>query len=127
MSRQGFSVFWVNEGTSPTIMGRFLIHDGSSAAQADITSCSYAVYDVDDPSEAVVSGDLVIADVFYDTLQTDARWTTDSTGYNFAWSAPVTAFPYGGKRYQVQFTTTPAVGAVIKDAVLIPTRQFFGE
>ena len=127
MSNRCFDVFWVNEGTAPTIMGNFLIHDGSSAQKADITSIAYAVYDVDDPTSAIIEDDLVVADVFYDSLQTDSRWTIDSTGYNFAWAAPATICPDGGKRYRVQFTTTPAVGAVIKDAVILPTRPFSGE
>lgn len=127
MSGRAFSVFWVNEGTSPTIMGNFLIHDGTSAQKADITSISYKVYDVDDATAVVIEGDLAKADVFFDTLQTDARWTIDSTGFNFAWPAPATICPDSGKRYRVQFTTTPAVGTVIKDAVILPTRPFSGE
>ena len=128
MSQRCFSVFWVNEGTSPTVMGRFLIHDGSVAQQADITSVGYKVYDVDDPSSVIIEDAAVdVSAVFYDTLQTDSRWTLDSTGFNFAWAAPVTACPDGGKTYIAQFTTQPDVGAVIKDAVELKTRNFVGE
>ena len=129
MSRRCFEVFWVNEGSSPTIMGNFLIHDGSSAVQSDITSISYSVWDVDDPSVVILTDDpaLNVGEVFYDTLQTDSRWTVDSTGFNFAWATPITICPDGGKTYIVQFTTTPAVGAVIKDAVELKTRNFVGE
>lgn len=123
-----FSVFWVNEGTGPTVMGRFLIHDGSVAQQADITSIGYKVYDVDDPTTVIIEDAAVdVSTVFYDSLQTDSRWTADSTGFNFAWAAPVTACPDGGKTYIAQFTTTPATGAVIKDAVELKTRNFAGE
>jgi len=109
-------------------MGRFLIHDGSVAQQADITSVGYKVYDVDDPSSVIIEdADVTVSTVFYDSLQTDSRWTLDSTGFNFAWAAPVTACPDGDKTYIVQFTTQPDVGAVIKDAVELKTRNFAGE
>lgn len=33
--------------------------------------------------EHIVSDTLVVADCFFDTLQTDAKWTKDEIGYNF--------------------------------------------
>ena len=70
----------------------------------------------------------VVNDVMFDSLQTsDDRWTVDSTGFNFAWAAPATIVPDGGKTYHVQLTITPASGGVIKELFKLVTRHVYGE
>ena len=73
------------EGQSPNLMARVTGSDAVAITQAAIASIAYAVYDLADTSAAVDSGTLTVADVVFDSLQTDARWTEDSTGYNFRW------------------------------------------
>ena len=121
------SVRWnVPERSGCTIMGYIQGHDGAAITKSDVSSIAYTVIDVRRPSVTVESGALTVGTVVYDTLQTDARWTKDSTGYNFAWAAPVTIVPEGGKTYQVEIEFTPASGAVYRYMVLLETCEFYG-
>ncbi len=82
----------------------------ANVQQADITSVFRSVYD----GETIVGSDteLTVATVVFDTLQTDARWTFDSTGYNFKDDVAATVFPVGDKVYRVEYKFTPASGEV---------------
>jgi hypothetical protein len=79
--------------------------------QSDIDGVTYWVYEKytsgyiatsDNASQA-----LTVADVVYNTLQTDNRWTVDSTGYNFRHTLTSTAFPTGGRAYRAQYLFNP--------------------
>jgi hypothetical protein len=104
-------------GTS-TNMARVVGADGTNVAQADITSGVYSIYLLDDQdadSRTAVTGHaavaLVVADVIFDTLQDDALWTIDSTGYNFRHTPIISsneAFAVAGRNYLVEYTLTPA-------------------
>ena len=59
---------------------------------------------------------LTVADVVFNTLQNDALWTVDATGYNFRHVLDVTvnqAFTIAGRRFLVEFELTPGSGQVI--------------
>jgi hypothetical protein len=60
---------------------------------------------------------LTIANVIFDTLQTDDLWNErDSTGYNFRHQIDISsnaAFTLAGRRYLVEYTLTPGSGQVI--------------
>ena len=116
----------VNERSGCTVMGYIQGYDAAAIVQDDITSIAYHVVDVRIPNTTVGSGPLDKTVVVFNTLQTDARWTIDSTGYNFAWEAPVTIVPNGGRTYQVELEFTPASGAVYRDKVLLETCQYYG-
>ena len=64
-------------------------------------------------------------DVIFDTLQTDDRWTADSTGFNFAVTVPASAFP-GPDQYFVLFTITTTAGAVIQIPYEVPAISLRG-
>ncbi len=102
----------VNEGSGALFLARVSIWDGSNAQQADVTSIAYALYDLDSttPETAVGSGALTVSAVVFDTLQTDAVWTKDSTGYNFKHAIPAADLANGGHRYRVVYTWVPASG-----------------
>ena len=133
MSYSGIRTFHINEGTSPTILLRIWGHDGAGITQAGTSSIDWACYEVDEDAEAdetgtaIASGTLDVSSTVFDTYQTDARWTEDTTGYNFLFAAPATIAPTGNTLYQVQFTFTPTTGGVIKSAIRLKTRPFWGE
>jgi hypothetical protein len=72
----------VNQGSTFAIMYRVMV-DGDEMVQADVDTIEYAIYN-DDTREAVLAlTSLTVANVVFNTLQTDERWTVDTEGYNF--------------------------------------------
>lgn len=104
--------FLVMEDGGAQTMARVLANDATNAQQADISSITYKVFDIDNSNTETATGTLTVSDVIFDTLQTDARWSVDTTGYNFRHEVPATAFPTGGNRYQIEYKCTPASGQV---------------
>ena len=103
----------VNEDSGASFMARIYGNDGAVIVQASISSIAYKVFNFKTSKTAPVSeGALTVSSVVFDTLQTDARWTEDSTGYNFRWDAPATIFTTGGDVYLIEIKFTPASGAV---------------
>lgn len=88
-------------------------------ANVDTVACKVQRWERDGGDKTVTyempdSPDLIDpADVMFDTLQTDERWTQDSTGYNFLCTIPASAFP-GDDPYFILFTITTTAGAVIQ-------------
>ncbi|MAT39201.1 MAG: hypothetical protein CL946_06325 [Ectothiorhodospiraceae bacterium] len=95
-------------------MGRVSDQDGDYIQQADISTITYTVYDIDDTTEAIVDEtSLTVADVIFDALQvSDTRWNNsgDSTGYNFAAVLPGSAIPDDDVTYQIEVEFTPSSG-----------------
>jgi hypothetical protein len=99
-------------------MARVVGADGSNVTQSDITDGVYSIYllnDQDADSRTAVTGHVAVAiasaDVIFDTLQTDALWTKDSTGYNFRHEPIISvneAFAVAGRNYLVEYTLAPA-------------------
>jgi len=112
----------IYEDSGAYLMARVLGGDGSAVQQSDISSIAYSVYDMDDTSSPG-TGSLTVANVVYDTLQTDSRWTTDTTGYNFGWSAPASLFATGDRVYKVEVLFTPASGEVFHVQWDVTTRS----
>jgi hypothetical protein len=103
-----------------TLMDRVYGNAGTALTQATTTSIVLAVYQCnteDDAENAVgtvlsgVGGSLTVSAVVYDSLQTAAPWTKDTTGYNFRYNAAATHLPVGGKWYRFEFLVTPTSGA----------------
>ncbi len=113
------TTIWEDSGAY--LMSRILGSDGAAIQQADVSSIAYSVYDMDDTSSPS-TGSLTVANVVYDTLQTDARWTKDSTGYNFGWAAGASLFAGGDKVYTVEVAFTPASGEVYHVVFQVRTR-----
>jgi hypothetical protein len=82
-------------------MARIVGLDGEYVAQADISTITYEVWESVDSggTQIITSQSLTVSTVIYDTLQTDARWAVDDTGYNFRFDAPAASFPAGNKTY----------------------------
>lgn len=104
----------VHEDGGATVMARLYAWSGSALSQSATTSITAKVFDLysDTPTTAVVSTTLTVSAVIFDALQTDARWTLDTTGFNFLHAIPATYFPTGGHLYQVEYKITPATGEV---------------
>jgi hypothetical protein len=104
--------FTAREDTGPALMGRVYGNDASAITQASLTSIALYVYnkaEIGTPIASNVSVDKAVA--VFDTLQTDARWTKDSTGYNFRYDCPAAYLPSPG-RYIYEFVFTPTSGAM---------------
>mgnify|MGYP000105578392 CR=1 FL=1 len=100
------------EDTGHSLMARIIGDDAANIQQSDISSIAYSVFDLSDTATVVTSGSLTVSNVIFDTLQTDARWDADSTGYNFRWDIPASLFPTGGKDYRIEIAFTPTGGEV---------------
>jgi len=105
---------------SITLLARVVGVDGQNLALADVSSAQYTVYLLDDDDadgRTAVTGHtnvaLTPADVIFDSLQTDALWTADTTGYNFRHVLDISqnqAFAIAGRRYLVEVELTPPTG-----------------
>ncbi len=113
----------VEKGGTVTCLARIVGDAATVISQATISTATYSVFllDDDDPdSRTVVSGhdgaSLTVSAIIFNTLQTDARWTVDSTGYNFRHTIDVSsnnAFAVAGRNYLVEYLLMPASGQVI--------------
>ena len=97
------------EDSGVSLMARIQGEDAANITEADVSAVSRDVY----ARETLIgeSTALVVAGVVFDTLQTDARWTFDSTGYNFKDDIDETVFPNGDTVYRVEYLFTPTTGA----------------
>lgn len=108
---------------SVTLLARVVGADGQPIVQTDIASAKYSLYLLDDQDpdgRTAVAGhtgvSLTVAEVIFNSLQTDALWTVDEAGYNFRHVLDVSAnqaFSLAGRRFLVEFELTPGSGQVI--------------
>lgn len=96
------------QGAPTPLLARIRSVNGSYLTQASLSSITYAVFNLtgNTPSTVLSSGTLTISSVVFDSLQTDARWTTDSVGYNFRVTIPGSAFALAATLYRVEVTFT---------------------
>lgn len=108
---------------SATFLARVLKADGTLVRQTDLTEVKYSIYVLDDEDpdqQTAIAGHtqvtIAIADVIYDTLQTEPIWTRDAIGYNFKHVVDVSsqqAFSVAGRAYRVRYELTPVTGQII--------------
>lgn len=93
-------------GGVAVLLSRVVGLDGTPITQASLSSITLDVWPDGHPDVFTIdSEDIPVADVVFDTLQTnDPRWTGDDEGYNFAHQIAADAFPDPGKRYIVRYT-----------------------
>lgn len=107
------AVVWEDSGAA--MMARIVGNDAAAITQATVTSITRHTYDLDAASPTTDIEDpgtsLTVSTVVFDTLQTDSRWTEDSTGYNFRDDVDDTLFSTGGNRYRVEYVVEPSSGA----------------
>lgn len=101
------------EDSPPRLMARVTGRTGANITQASLTSITLYGYT---GTTTVANGvALTVSSVVYDTLQTDSRWTEDSTGYNFGYDLPASYIASAGE-YRFEFVFNPASG---EDFVLV--------
>ena len=108
---------------SITLLARVVGGDGQNIVLADVSSAKYTVHLLDDDdadNRTAVTGHtnvaLTPADVIFNSLQTDALWTADTTGYNFRHVLDISqdqAFAVAGRRYLVEVELTPPTGQLM--------------
>lgn len=123
------------EGSTATLLARITGEDGTPITAASVTAIAYEAWQIPIPPEYKIGRDwkslyvdtqtpvkIVAAeddpldpvDVIFDTLQTDARWTKDAIGYNFAHVLPDDTFEEiaknlypKGQWYELPFEVQP--------------------
>jgi len=93
--------------------------DGADIHRADVSTIAYSVFLLDDQDpdartavEGHIAVSLVVADVIFDTLQSDSQ----ASDYNFRHVVPISvhpAFTIAGRNYLAEYTIMPVVGEKI--------------
>jgi len=122
MSYPPDEMFYGFEACGLAVRGRIEGWSGALVKQADLTSISYKIFDLDNFNEITGSGALVVADVIFDEEQESAAWPY-ADGYNFLTVLPATCFPVGGHLYRSEFIFTPAAGEPYAVPVMIHARD----
>lgn len=69
------------------LMARIIGANAALITQASLSAIAFLLRDITAQSSGT-QRTLTIADVVYDSLQTGAGWTEDSSGYNFRYTIP---------------------------------------
>jgi hypothetical protein len=110
----------VFEDSGCYLLARIRGNDAANIVQADISSINLCVSQKGGTPDTAGTA-VTVATVIFNTLQTDARWTVDSTGYNFRYEVPAASLPVGGRKYLSEFKFTPASGPVFHVVFEVPT------
>jgi len=100
----------IYEDSGLTCMARIQGADASNITQATTSAITLAVFK-NANTTATYTASLTVADVVYDSLQTDSRWSKDSTGYNFRYAVVASVFDTGDATYTIEFKFTPTTGS----------------
>ena len=113
----------VFQKASATLLARVLGADGNPITPSQITAARYSVALVDDEDPTLLSPipghwevALTPSTIIFATVQKDALWSVDETGYNFRHILDVThapAFPEAQRTYRVEYRLTPQTGQEI--------------
>jgi hypothetical protein len=124
---EAYPLFTCNAGSGFPYCARINGLAGSPIVQADITSIAYKVFDLSAGNVQVgATGSLTVATSVYNTMQTDARWEVDATGYNFSFCLPASyTAALGGHRLQVEVLFTPATGEAFSIVFHLDVRRVF--
>ena len=99
----------VYEDSTFALMARFEV-DGANAVQADCSSIQIKAWDTNDFDTTVLDEALTVSNVVFDTLQTDGRWSEDSTGYNFRYDVADSIVVTPGRTYRFESVVTTSGG-----------------
>lgn len=118
-----FEIVWEDSGCA--LLARVRGNSAANVTQATISSIALSVFDLTSatPDTATTTATPVVASTIFDTLQTDDRWTKDTTGYNFAYAVPAATLATGGRIYQFEFLLTPSSGEVFHVVFQVETAR----
>ena len=106
MPQPKIEVDQVFEGQSITHMARITGNEGVNITKASLASIQLRI--TDDDGNVITTRALVVGEVVFDLLQSiDVRWTKDSIGYNFKYSALVSDLPKGSTLYRFEYRFRP--------------------
>ena len=91
-------------------MARIQGADASNITQATTSAITLAVFK-NANTTATYTASLTVADVVFNSLQTDSRWDKDSTGYNWRYAVIASVFDDGDATYRLEFKFTPTSGS----------------
>jgi hypothetical protein len=102
------------EDSGAIVMAYVVGNDGAAITQASIASATYTVRNINTGVQVVPSTALTVADVVFNSNQTGAIWTEDSTGYRFKHTvyldgSSAAIFTEGETKYIVEYILVPAV------------------
>ena len=121
-------IFYVWEKGSVRVMARIEGEAGTAITQATIVEIAMKITLL--PARTVITPPpITVSDVIFDTLQTDARWTVDSTGYNFAhWIDGATYLTTPSVIHRLEYTFTPSTspGYVFPVLIDVSPRELIG-
>ena len=106
-------------------MARVYGNTGAVITQASLTSITCTVYN--QATEVSVSSPTVtVSTSVFDTLQTDGRWTYDSTGYNFRFEIAASVLASPNVVHIVHFIFDPTSGENYGVGFEVTTKGIFG-
>jgi len=113
------------------LMGRIKSRSGEYISQSTISTIAWTLTDVSDGPNSgttVASSTFTVSAVVFNSLQTDAFWTKDTTGYNFRGIITATNIPttYSGDRLQADVKFTMTSGEVLRGQWNWPTSKTYG-
>jgi hypothetical protein len=100
----------ITENSPVVLLARVTDATGSLLVSSTVSSILVSVWDRESGIEIVPEYHPLPTAVIHNTLQTDARWTADSIGYNMEVVIAGTYFPEGNTTYQVEVNLTPTNG-----------------
>lgn len=101
------------QSRATTCLSRSRLSTGAYITIAALSSITRTVKDLTDTTQSLVTDSLTVASVVFDTLQTDARWTKDSTGFNFLDIVPASKLPTADHVYRVEYKATEASSGAV--------------
>jgi len=97
----------IYEDTAITCMARIQSDEATNILNEDVTSFKVSTFTngTTPTTETEVTSGFDDVNIF-DELQTDARWSKDTTGYNFRYQVPASVFVTGDATYTIEFEFT---------------------
>lgn len=105
------------------LMARVQNASGTNITQSLTTGITYSVWEEGNTNAIVTSTALTVSAVVFNTLQTPAIWTTDSTGYNFRHDPAASTLPTGNRWYRFEYSFDPTSGEDFKQVFRVWARD----